>query len=56
MIKALTKPLEEIREMIASYRRVLTIGCGGCVSLCIAGGQKEARSLNIKLGQRGGFR
>jgi len=49
MIKATTKPLEEIREMIAPYRRVLTIGCGGCVSLCIAGGQKEARSLNIKL-------
>ena len=49
MIKAIIKPLEEIREMIAPYRRVLTIGCGGCVSLCIAGGQKEARSLNIKL-------
>jgi ferredoxin len=49
MIKALTKPLEEIREMVASYSRVLTIGCGGCVSLCLAGGQKETRGLNIKL-------
>ena len=49
MIKATTKPLEEIRSMVAPYRRVLTIGCGGCVSLCLAGGQKEARSLNIKL-------
>ena len=49
MIKATVKPLEEIKSMIAPYRRVLTIGCGGCVSLCLAGGQKEARSLNIKL-------
>ena len=49
MIKALTKPFEEIREMVAPYSRVLTIGCGGCVSLCLAGGQKEARGLNIKL-------
>lgn len=49
MIKAVSKPLEEIKAMIAPYRRVLTIGCGGCVSLCLAGGQKETRLLNIKL-------
>jgi ferredoxin len=49
MIKAIVKPLEEIRDMVAPYKRVLTIGCGGCVSLCLAGGQKETRALNIKL-------
>jgi len=49
MIKATIKSLEEIKGMIAPYRRVLTIGCGGCVSLCLAGGQKEACGLNIKL-------
>jgi ferredoxin len=49
MIKATIKPLEEIKSMLAPFRRVLTIGCGGCVSLCLAGGMKEARELNIKL-------
>jgi len=49
MIKAVAKSLEEIKSMITPYRRVLTIGCGGCVSQCLAGGQKEARALNIKL-------
>jgi len=49
MIKATVKPLEEILAMIAPYRRVLTVGCGGCVSLCLAGGMKEARELNSKL-------
>ncbi len=49
MIKATIKPLEEIRSMLAPFRRVLTVGCGGCVSLCLAGGMKEARELNIKL-------
>ena len=49
MIKAQVKPLEEIKEMVAPYRRVLTVGCGGCVSVCLAGGQKEAQSLNTKL-------
>ena len=49
MIKATIKPLEEIRAMVAPYRRVLSVGCGGCVSVCLAGGQKETRALNIKL-------
>lgn len=49
MIKATIKPLEEIAAAVAPFRRVLTVGCGGCVSLCLAGGMKEARELNIKL-------
>jgi len=49
MIKATIKPLDEIKSLLAPYRRVLTVGCGGCVSLCLAGGMKEARELNIKL-------
>jgi ferredoxin len=41
MVKATRKPLSEIFEMVNGYRRVLVIGCGGCVSVCLAGGQRE---------------
>lgn len=41
MITAEQKPIEEIREMIAPYKRVLVLGCGSCVAECAAGGEKE---------------
>lgn len=43
------KPLEEIKELIKGYGRVLNTGCGGCVAVCLAGGQKEVDILNTKL-------
>lgn len=49
MVKAKRKPLEEIKQAIQDYTRVLNIGCGGCVSVCLAGGQKEVNLLNAKL-------
>lgn len=45
MVKATRKPLEEIFEMVKSYRRVLVVGCGGCTSVCLAGGQRESLAL-----------
>ena len=45
MVKAIRKPLEEITEAIKPYQRVLVLGCGGCVSVCLCGGQKEADQL-----------
>jgi len=45
MIIAKQKPLEEIRQMIASYSRILVLGCDTCVAVCFAGGEKEARIL-----------
>ena len=45
MITAEQKPVEEIREMIAPYRRVLVLGCGSCVAECAAGGEKETGML-----------
>ena len=50
MIVGERKPLEEIIAMIRSYKRVLNIGCGGCTSICLAGGQREADILNAELG------
>jgi ferredoxin len=45
MITAEQKPIDEIREMIAPYKRVLAVGCGSCVAECAAGGQKETAML-----------
>jgi ferredoxin len=45
MITAEQKPIQEIRETISPYRRVLVLGCGTCVAECAAGGEKETGML-----------
>jgi ferredoxin len=45
MITAEQKPLDEIRGMIARYKRILVLGCGSCVAECAAGGEKETAVL-----------
>ena len=45
MIIAERKPLEQIVEMLAPYKRICVLGCGTCVTVCMAGGQKEAEEL-----------
>ena len=49
MIIAERKPFEEITEMVKGYKNILNIGCGGCTSICLAGGQKEVNKLNAEL-------
>jgi len=41
MIVADQKPLEEILEMTRRYQRLAVIGCNSCVTVCMAGGEKE---------------
>lgn len=45
MITAEQKPMEEIQEMIAPYKRILVLGCASCVAECAAGGHKETAML-----------
>ena len=45
MITAEQKPIDEIREMIAPYKRILALGCASCVAECAAGGEKETGML-----------
>ncbi|MFQ5827331.1 MAG: methylenetetrahydrofolate reductase C-terminal domain-containing protein [Dehalococcoidia bacterium] len=54
MIKAQHKPLDEIVQMIADYRRVLILGCETCVAVCFAGGSKEVALLASTLRLRDG--
>ncbi|HSJ56880.1 MAG TPA: hypothetical protein VLC95_06850, partial [Anaerolineae bacterium] len=49
MIVAEQKPLEEIRAMIGDAEKVLVMGCGTCVTVCFAGGEKEVSILASQL-------
>ncbi len=49
MLIAKIKPLEELKEMLKGYSKVLNLGCAGCTAVCLAGGQKEVDELNTKL-------
>ena len=46
MIVADRKTIPEIRDMIKSHERVLLVGCGTCVTVCLAGGEREVGILD----------
>ena len=49
MIVAEQKPLEEIRRIIDPYGRILILGCGTCMTVCDAGGEREVSFLHNAL-------
>ena len=49
MIIAERKTLEEIKQMIAPYKKIMVVGCGTCVTICWAGGEKEVGILSSQL-------
>jgi len=49
MIVAERKPFNEIKELVAGSRKMLILGCGTCVAVCLAGGEKEVAILASQL-------
>ena len=49
MIVGEQKPIREIQEMVAPYKRLLILGCGTCVKTCFAGGEDEVAALASSL-------
>ncbi len=45
MITAVQKPYEEISETVKGFKNLLVLGCGSCVTVCMAGGEKEVEIL-----------
>jgi ferredoxin len=41
MIVASPKPLKELRQILSRHDKVLFAGCGTCVTVCLAGGERE---------------
>jgi len=52
MIVAQRKPLERIEAMLEPFEKVLIVGCGTCVAVCMAGGEKEVELLAAQLRMR----
>ena len=49
MIIGEQKSLDEIKGLLADADKVLVVGCGTCVTVCFAGGEREAEVLGSLL-------
>ena len=49
MIVAERKPMDEIKKLLEGKKNVLVLGCGGCVTVCLTGGDKQAELLASQL-------
>jgi ferredoxin len=49
MIVAKRKPFNEIKELVSGSQKILILGCGTCVAVCLAGGEKEVAVLASQL-------
>ncbi|MFC1833255.1 methylenetetrahydrofolate reductase C-terminal domain-containing protein [Thermodesulfobacteriota bacterium] len=43
------KPFDEIVKMLEGRKKVMVLGCGGCVTVCLTGGHDEVRVLSSQL-------
>jgi ferredoxin len=42
MIIATRKNIRELKQVLAAYQKIAVLGCGTCVTICLAGGEREA--------------
>ncbi|NLT68166.1 MAG: hypothetical protein GXX84_16305 [Acidobacteria bacterium] len=54
MIVASPKSITELKSIIEGHRKVLFVGCGTCVTVCLAGGEREVSisSYAIRMARR----
>lgn len=45
MIVAEIKPFKEIKDMLEGYHKVMIVGCGSCVTVCLSGGERQVELL-----------
>lgn len=45
MVVGERKPFEEILKMVQGHKKILLLGCGGCVTVCLTGGHEAVRVL-----------
>ncbi len=43
------KPFEEIMRMTEGLKKIMVLGCGGCVTVCLTGGHDAVRVLSSQL-------
>jgi ferredoxin len=41
MIVASPKSVTELKQLVDRHKKVLFVGCGTCVTVCLAGGERE---------------
>ncbi len=49
MIVAEQKSLDEIKRLVGEAEKILVVGCGTCVTVCFAGGSREAAIVAASL-------
>jgi ferredoxin len=49
MIVASRKSIAEIKEVLARHDKVLFVGCGTCVTVCLAGGEREVGIMSYAM-------
>ncbi len=49
MIVASRKPISEIKGALARHDKVLFVGCGTCVTVCLAGGEREVGIMSYAM-------
>lgn len=49
MIVAERKSIPELLEIVKPHRKVLVLGCGTCVTVCLAGGEREVSIISSAL-------